>query len=89
MSELQNELDRGEISPKDFFDAWDEQMEEKERLHPGFQNRLYEYLMGQYPGPGVAAMSSFVSKAVAKVLLYLTPVPVDLFPRHRSGRPVE
>jgi hypothetical protein len=28
MSELQDKLDRGEISPQEYFDAWDEQMEE-------------------------------------------------------------
>ena len=32
-------LDRGEITPQEFFDAWDAEMEEKERLHPGIHDR--------------------------------------------------
>jgi hypothetical protein len=52
MSELQDKLDRGEITPQEYFDAWDAEMEEKERLHPGFHDRWYEYLMARYPGPG-------------------------------------
>jgi hypothetical protein len=37
MSELQDKLDRREITPQEFFDAWDAEMEENERLHPGFR----------------------------------------------------
>jgi len=51
MSDLQDKLDRGEITPEEFFDAWDREMEENERLHPGFHDRLYAYLMAKYPGP--------------------------------------
>jgi hypothetical protein len=32
MSELQDKLDRGEITPQEYHDRWDEQMAEKERL---------------------------------------------------------
>jgi hypothetical protein len=59
MSELQNKLDRGEITPQEFFDVWDKEMEENERLYPGFHDRLYEYLMAKYPGPGVDADEIF------------------------------
>jgi hypothetical protein len=31
MSELQDKLDRGEITPHEFFDAWDAEMAENER----------------------------------------------------------
>jgi hypothetical protein len=55
MSELQDKLDRGEISAKEYFDAWDAEMEEKERLHPGFHDRWYEYLIAKFPGVGVGA----------------------------------
>jgi hypothetical protein len=34
--ELQDKLDRGEITPKEFFDARDLEMEERERLTPAF-----------------------------------------------------
>jgi hypothetical protein len=34
-------------------------MEEKERLHPGFHDRLCEYLMKKYPRKGVDADESF------------------------------
>jgi hypothetical protein len=34
MSELQYKLDRGEINPQKYFNAWDAEMEEKERLYP-------------------------------------------------------
>jgi hypothetical protein len=37
MSDLQDQFDKGEITPQEFFDAWDLEMEERERLHPGFQ----------------------------------------------------
>jgi hypothetical protein len=50
MSELQDKLGRGEITPQEFFDAWDEQMAEHERLHPGIHDRLCAYLMAKYPG---------------------------------------
>ncbi len=59
MSELQDRMERGEITSQEFFDAWDEQMEENERLRSGFHDRLYEYLMGKYPGPGVDADEFF------------------------------
>jgi hypothetical protein len=50
---------RGEITSQEFFDAWDEQMAENERLHPGIHDRLYEYLMKKYPGLGVDADEFF------------------------------
>jgi hypothetical protein len=59
MSDFQNKLDRSEITPQEFFDAWDREMEEKERLHPGFSDQMYEYLMAKYPGPGVDADEFF------------------------------
>jgi hypothetical protein len=55
-------LDRGEISPEEFFDAGDAEMEEKERLHPGFHDRLYEKLRAIYPGEGVDADTFFDSE---------------------------
>jgi len=59
MSDLQDKLDRGEITSQEFFDAWDEQMEENERLRPGFHERMYEYLMARYPGLGIDADEFF------------------------------
>jgi hypothetical protein len=37
-------------------------MEENERLSPGIHDRLYEYLMAMYPGPGVDADEFFASE---------------------------
>jgi hypothetical protein len=62
MSELQDKFDRGEISPQKYFDAWDEQMAENERLHPGFHDRWYAKLMELYPGEGVDADAFFRSE---------------------------
>jgi hypothetical protein len=62
MSELQDKLDRGEITPEEFFDAWDAEMEEKERLHPGFHDRLFEKLKAKYPGEVVDADTFFESE---------------------------
>jgi hypothetical protein len=62
MSKLQDKLDRGEITPREFFHAWDEQMAEHERLHPGFHDRLYEHLMAKYPGVGADADEFFASE---------------------------
>jgi hypothetical protein len=59
MSELQDKLDRGEISSQEYFDAWDEQMAENERLHPGFHDRLYEHLTAKHLGEGVDADEFF------------------------------
>lgn len=59
MSELQDKLDRGEISPQECHDQWDEQMAENERLHPGIHDRWFEYLMVKYPGHGVDADQIF------------------------------
>lgn len=53
MSELQDRFDRGEITPEEFFDLWDKEMEENERLHPGIHDRLFEKLMAKYPSPGI------------------------------------
>jgi hypothetical protein len=50
MSELQDKLDRGEITPQELFDAWDLKMEERERLHPGFHDRVLWFLDGQVSG---------------------------------------
>jgi hypothetical protein len=36
LSELQDQLDRGEITPDQYQDAWSAEMEENERLHPAF-----------------------------------------------------
>jgi hypothetical protein len=62
MSDLQDQFDKGEITPQEFFDTWDKEMEEKERLHPGFHDRMYEYLMSKYPGPGFDADEFFASE---------------------------
>jgi hypothetical protein len=59
MSELQDKLDRGEITLEEYHASWIAQMEENERLHHGIHDRLYEYLMGKYPGPGVEADAFF------------------------------
>jgi hypothetical protein len=45
MGELQDKFDRGEITSQEFFDAWDREMEENERLYPGIHERLFEQLM--------------------------------------------
>jgi len=42
MSELQDKLDRGEITPQEYHDQWDKEMEENERLSPGFHDRFFE-----------------------------------------------
>jgi hypothetical protein len=52
MSELQDKLDRCEIILDQYHASWIAQMEENERLHPGIHDRLFEYLMAKYPGPG-------------------------------------
>ena len=36
---------------------WDGEMEERERLHPDFHDRMY--LTAKYPGPGVDADEFF------------------------------
>jgi hypothetical protein len=59
MSELQDKLDRGEITLDEYHDRWDEQMAENERLHPGFHDGMYEYLNAKFPGPGVDADEFF------------------------------
>ena len=59
MSELQDKLDRGEITLDEYDASWLAQMAEYERLHPGIHDRLYEYLMAKYPGPGVEAGAFF------------------------------
>jgi hypothetical protein len=59
MSELQDKLDRGEIILDAYHARWVAKMEENERLHPGIHDRLYEYLMAKYPGPGVEADTFF------------------------------
>jgi hypothetical protein len=59
MSELQDKLDRGEITAQEFFDAWDREMEENERLHPGIHDRWYQRLNHMFPGPGVSADEFF------------------------------
>ena len=61
MSELQDKLDRGEITPQEFFHAWDEPDGRAKRLHPGIHDRMYEYLMAKYPGHGVDADEFFAS----------------------------
>ena len=61
MSELQDKLDRGEITLNEYHDRCDEQMAENERLHPGFHDRMYEYLMAKFRGPGVDADEFFAS----------------------------
>ena len=48
MSELQDRLGHGEITAKEFFDAWDREMEENKRLHPGFHDRWYRRLNDKF-----------------------------------------
>ena len=43
MSELQDKLDRGEITLDKYHASWIAQTAENERLHPGIHDRLYEY----------------------------------------------
>ena len=59
MSELQDKLDRGEITLEEYQASWIDQMDENERLHPGIHDRLYQYLMAKHPGPGVEASAFF------------------------------
>jgi hypothetical protein len=47
MSELQDQLDRGEITPDQYDDAWNAEMEENERLHPGIHHRGNRHLPGK------------------------------------------
>jgi hypothetical protein len=57
MSELQDRFDRGEITPQEFLDAWDAEMEENERLHPGFHDRAVWVFNGNIPVPVSVRMS--------------------------------
>jgi hypothetical protein len=59
MSELQDKLDRGEITLEEYHASWITQMAENERLYPDVHERLYEYLMAKYPGAGVEADAYF------------------------------
>jgi hypothetical protein len=59
MSEVQDKLDRGEITPQEYHDRWLAEMAENERLHPGIHDRWYESLMKKYPGDGVDADAFF------------------------------
>jgi hypothetical protein len=43
MSELQDKLDRGEITLDEYHDRWIAETEENERLNPGFHDRLSQY----------------------------------------------
>jgi hypothetical protein len=38
MSELQDKLDRGEITLDEYHERWLAEIEENERLHPGFHD---------------------------------------------------
>lgn len=58
---------RGEITPQEYFDAWDEQIAENERLHPGIHDRLFEHLIKKYPGEGVDADEFFASEESSDV----------------------
>jgi hypothetical protein len=70
-AEMQGRVDSGSLKPgalkaaKETFvkiTDWVAEMEENERLHPGFHERMYEYLMAKYPGPGIDADEFFGSK---------------------------
>ena len=41
-------------------------MAENERLHPGIHDRLYEYLMAKYPGPGDEADAFFGFRRIGR-----------------------
>ncbi len=58
---LQDQFDKGELTPQEYFDQWDAEMEENERLHPGIHDRLFEKLI-------LMRMSFFVSKTVSLCL---------------------
>jgi hypothetical protein len=62
MSELQDKLDRGEMPSDEYGATWIAEMEENERLHPGFHERMHEYLNAKYPGPGIPAEEFFGSE---------------------------
>jgi hypothetical protein len=62
MSDLQDKLDRGEITLDEYRERWLAEMEENERLHPGIHDRLHENLMVKYPGPGIYADGFFASE---------------------------
>jgi hypothetical protein len=62
MSELQDKLDRGQITLDEYHERWLAEMAENERLHPGIHDRLYAKLMELYPGDGVDADEFFASE---------------------------
>jgi hypothetical protein len=47
VSDLQDQLDRGEITPDQYHDALRAEIEENERLHPGIHHRRNGHLPGQ------------------------------------------
>ena len=53
---------QGEITPQEFFDDWDAETQQKERLNPGSHDRLYAKLIEFYPGEGVDADTFFASE---------------------------
>ena len=59
VSKLQDQFDKGAFTPEEFFDLWDAEMGENERLHPGCHDRFFEKLMAMYPGPGIDADEFF------------------------------
>jgi hypothetical protein len=50
MSDLQDKLDRDEITLDEYHDQWVAQMEEKERLNLGFPRPDVSVFECQYPG---------------------------------------
>jgi hypothetical protein len=60
MSDLQDQLDRGEITLDEYHERWVAEMEENERLHPGIHDRSVRAFDGQVPrSPGVDAGDFF------------------------------
>jgi hypothetical protein len=61
MSDLQDKIAAGEITTEAYFDAWHREIEENERLNPGFHDRLFEHLKAKYSGKGVSADDFFAA----------------------------
>jgi hypothetical protein len=55
VSDLDAELNRGEITLDEYHERWIAEMEENERLHLGIHDRFFDKLMELYPGEGVDA----------------------------------
>ncbi len=59
MSELQDKLDRGEITLEGYHASWITQNGRKPAARPRRHDQLYEYLIAKYPDPSVEADAFF------------------------------